>query len=71
MKRKTVVIAWGSVTENSKGAYDVTINPDGSVMIEQNDWGGGTTFEWSRSRARQVAKAILAATERPRRRRMP
>ena len=63
VEKKVTVLSWGSDGPNGGGHFDVRVGEDGSVEIEENDWGGGSTHYWSREKARRVARAILAATD--------
>ena len=48
------------------GVLDISVSKDGTVWVESNDIDGGETFEWSRTKARKIAKFIIDATEKRR-----
>jgi hypothetical protein len=61
------ILSWGSAGPNGDGHWEITVRRStGEIEIEEEDWMGGHTNYFTRRRARQLAQAILKATERPR-----
>jgi hypothetical protein len=60
-----LILGWGSAGPRGSGRYEITVREStGEICISEEDPMGGSEHYFLRGRARQMARAILAATEK-------